>query len=422
MRILLLGSGGREHALAWKLSESAYCDALFIAPGNAGTLHHGTNIELDLMDFEQIRAVVLTNEIELVIVGPEMPLVAGLHDYFQADSLLNDVFFIGPSKAAAQLEGSKDFAKAFMQDFNIPTATYRTFKANEIEAAQQYLNEIEPPFVLKADGLAAGKGVVILEDRNEAKAELKAMLEGKFGEASARVVIEEFLDGLEFSVFVLTDGKDYKLLPAAKDYKRIGEGDTGLNTGGMGAVSPVPFLTDELMEKVTMRIIEPTIQGIRSRNLNYKGFIFFGLIRVGGEPYVVEYNCRLGDPETQSILTRVQNDLVELLRATVSGTLSQTNISIDERFATTVNLVSKGYPGNYENGKLIQGVSDITDSFVFHAGTRLENGELTTNGGRVLGITSYGETMLEALRTSNKNAEHIEFEGKTYRTDIGFDL
>jgi phosphoribosylamine--glycine ligase len=358
----------------------------------------------------------------MVVVGPELPLVKGIVDFFKADLQLKDVGIIGPSEAAAQLEGSKAFAKEFMEEFGIPTAAYRSFTAEHHQEAIDYLDTVSPPYVLKADGLAAGKGVLILEEKVEAQIALEEMFGGKFGEAGKEVVIEEFLDGLEFSVFVLTDGTHYQVLPAAKDYKRIGEGDKGLNTGGMGSVSPVPFLTDELMEKVTMRIIEPTIQGIQARGLDYKGFIFLGLIRVEGEPYVIEYNCRLGDPETQSILIRLNSDLVALLEATAQGNLNQMTISKDERYAVTVNLVSGGYPGSYEKGKAITGTETVENSFVFHAGTITANDQLLTNGGRVLGLTSYGRTMLEAVRTSTANAERINFEGKYFRKDIGFDL
>jgi phosphoribosylamine--glycine ligase len=422
MRLLLLGSGGREHALAWKLADSEYCEALFIAPGNAGTAMHGENIAINIMDFDAIRTSVLTHQIDMVVVGPELPLVKGIVDFFKADLQLKDVGIIGPSEAAAQLEGSKAFAKEFMEEFGIPTAAYRSFTAEHHQEAIDYLDTVSPPYVLKADGLAAGKGVLILEEKVEAQIALEEMFGGKFGEAGKEVVIEEFLDGLEFSVFVLTDGTHYQVLPAAKDYKRIGEGDKGLNTGGMGSVSPVPFLTDELMEKVTMRIIEPTIQGIQARGLDYKGFIFLGLIRVEGEPYVIEYNCRLGDPETQSILIRLNSDLVALLEATAQGNLNQMTISKDERYAVTVNLVSGGYPGSYEKGKVITGTETVENSFVFHAGTITANDQLLTNGGRVLGLTSYGRTMLEAVRTSTANAERINFEGKYFRKDIGFDL
>lgn len=422
MRLLLLGSGGREHALAWKLSQSQDCETLFIAPGNAGTAMHGENITIDPMDFEAVRETVLTHEINMVVVGPEAPLVKGIVDFFKADLQLQNIAIIGPSEAAAKLEGSKAFAKAFMEEFGIPTAAYRTFTIDQHQDAIDYLETVSPPYVLKADGLAAGKGVLIVEEKVEAQTALEEMFGGKFGEAGKEVVIEEFLDGLEFSVFVLTDGKDYQILPAAKDYKRIGEGDTGLNTGGMGSVSPVPFLTDELMEKVTMRIIEPTIQGVQARGLDYKGFIFLGLIRVEGEPYVIEYNCRLGDPETQSVLARLDSDLLGLLEAIAMGNLKQMTIDTDERYAVTVNLVSGGYPGSYEKGKVISGAADIENSFVFHAGTITANNQLLTNGGRVLGLTSYGRTMLEAVRTSTANAERIDFDGKYFRKDIGFDL
>lgn len=422
MRILLLGSGGREHAFAWKLTQSPACEALFIAPGNAGTQQHGTNLSVNPNDFPAVKATVLEHQIDLIICGPEEPLVRGLQDFVAGDEDIQDVLFVGPSGEGAQLEGSKAYAKAFMDDMNIPTASYREFGIDQLEEGVQYLTTQSLPIVLKADGLAAGKGVLIIDDLMEAQAELKAMLAGKFGEASATVVIEEFLSGIEFSVFVFTDGKDYKVLPVAKDYKRIGEGDTGLNTGGMGSVSHPPFVDEELMQKVEERIIKPTVEGLQQRELNYRGVVFIGLIAVEGEPFVIEYNCRMGDPETQSVFPRLKTDLVELCRATAAGELANIEIEIEDSATATVILVSGGYPGSYEKGKVIQGVEAVKDSLVFHAGTRIEDGRLLTNGGRVLAITSYGETFKDALATSLANAEKVTFEGVNYRRDIGFDL
>jgi len=422
MNILLLGNGGREHAFAWKIKQSGYCDQLYIAPGNAGTMQEGINLKLDPMDFAKVKQAVIEKEINMVVVGPEVPLVAGIYDFFQQDDYLRNIYLIGPSKAAAQLEGSKDFAKQFMQEFNIPTAAYRSFTKENKSEGIDYIAQQKTPIVLKADGLAAGKGVVIINNIAEAQEELGAMLNGKFGQASEKVVVEEFLDGIEFSVFVATDGKSYKILPAAKDYKRIGEGNTGLNTGGMGSVSPVPFLSPELMNKVETKIIQPTIRGLQNRNLEYKGFIFFGLIQVNGEPYVIEYNCRMGDPETQSVLARLENDFVALLEAVAKGNLRNIRIEEDRRFAATIILVSDGYPERYEKSKEIQGLESVKDSLIFHAGTKREWQKILTNGGRVLALTSYGQTMHEALSKSNKNAERIKFNGKFYRRDIGFDL
>ncbi|MEN0047194.1 MAG: phosphoribosylamine--glycine ligase [Bacteroidota bacterium] len=422
MNILLLGNGGREHAFAWKMKQSSYCEQLYIAPGNAGTMQEGINLKLDPMDFGAVKQAVIDKEINMVVVGPEAPLVGGIYDFFQQDDYLKNIYIVGPSKAASQLEGSKDFAKHFMQEFNIPTAAYRSFTSATLAEGIDYIAQQNTPIVLKADGLAAGKGVMIINDIAEAQQELEVMLRGKFGKASETVVIEEYLDGIEFSVFVATDGKSYKILPSAKDYKRIGEGNTGLNTGGMGSVSPVPFLTPELMKKVESKIIQPTIRGIQSRNLEYKGFIFFGLIQVEGEPYVIEYNCRMGDPETQSVLARLENDFVALLEAIAKGNLRNIYIEQDRRFATTVILVSGGYPEKYEKLKEIEGLESIKDSLVFHAGTKREWQKIKTNGGRVLALTSYGQTMDEALSKSNKSAACIKFEGKYYRKDIGFDL
>lgn len=423
MNILLLGSGGREHAFALKLTESPLCDQLLIAPGNAGTEVCGTNVTINPNDFAAVKAVVLEHDVQMVVCGPEEPLVRGIQDFFKSDDALKHVHFIGPSQAAAQLEGSKAYAKEFMKDFGIPTAGYREFSADQLEEALTYLENIPTSIVLKADGLAAGKGVVILDDLAEAKAEMKAMLSGKFGEASAKVVVEEFLDGIEFSVFVLTDGENYQVLPVAKDYKRIGEGDTGLNTGGMGSISHPPFVDEVMMRKVEESVIQPTIKGLKSRVLDYKGFVFIGLINVDGDPKVIEYNCRMGDPETQSVFARMNNDFVALFTALSEGKLDQVSIDIDQRQVATVVLVSGGYPGSYEKGKVISGLDAINGSRIYHAGTkRLANGEVVTNGGRVLAVTSYGNTFQEALKTSLDNAAKIKFEGVNYRRDIGFDL
>jgi phosphoribosylamine--glycine ligase len=422
MNILLLGNGGREHAFAWKLVQSSQCDTLFIAPGNAGTAALGQNVAIDPTDFEAVRALVLKESIEMVVVGPEAPLVAGIYDYFQEASDLKHVALVGPSKEGSKLEGSKAYGKVFMAENNIPTAGYREFTPETLEEGVDYIATQTPPIVLKADGLAAGKGVLIINDIAEAQEELRAMLDGKFGEASSKVVIEEFLDGIEFSVFVLTDGKSYKILPVAKDYKRIGEGDVGLNTGGMGAVSPPPFVDAEMMHKVEERIIKPTIQGLQNREIAYHGFIFLGLIRVNNEPYVIEYNCRMGDPETEVVLPRLKSDLVDLLYAAATDNLATQEIEIDERAATTIMLVSGGYPEAYAKNKLMTGFDKVSDSLLFHAGTKLAGEEVLTNGGRVLAVTSYGNSFKEALAISNKNAELIEFEGKNYRRDIGFDL
>ena len=422
MNVLILGSGGREHTFAWKISQSPLCDALYIAPGNAGTMQHGTNIPIDIMNFSEIQRVVEEHAIHMVIVGPEAPLVAGIYDYFQQEPSLQKIPVIGPSKAGAQLEGSKAFSKAFMGKYNIPTAGYREFTQNNLREGFEYIDTITPPVVLKADGLAAGKGVLIINDPEEAKAELAAMLEGKFGSASQKVVIEDFLDGIEFSVFALTDGESYKILPVAKDYKRIGEGDTGLNTGGMGAVSPVPFVNASLMKKVEEHIIKPTIQGIAREELVYNGFVFFGLIMVKEDPYVIEYNCRMGDPETEVVLPRLENDLLEMLVQLTEGSLGDVEVKISPEAATTIMLVSGGYPEAYEKGKEMTGLEAVTNSLLFHAGTRKSGGQVLTNGGRVLAITSMDNNFKNALKTSNQNAEVINFAGKNYRTDIGFDL
>ena len=422
MNILLLGSGGREHALAWKINQSKKINKLYIAPGNAGTIKEGENVLMDIGNFQEIKDFVLQKDIQMVVVGPEQPLVDGIADYFLSDSELKDISLIGPVKEGAILEGSKDFAKEFMMKHNIPTAQYQSFQKDSIEEGKIFLETLKAPYVLKADGLAAGKGVLILDDLNEAKSSLEEMLNGQFGNASATVVIEEFLKGIELSVFVLTDGQSYKILAEAKDYKRIGEGDTGLNTGGMGAVSPVPFASKEFMNKIETRIIKPTIEGLIQDNINYKGFIFFGLINVDGDPYVIEYNVRMGDPETEVVIPRIKSDLVDLFEHTANQTLDQVKLEIHERACTTVMLVSDGYPGKYEKGKEITEIDKIDDSLLFHAGTKLEDGKVKTNGGRVIAVSSFGKNFTEALKTSYKNAEQIQFEGKYYRNDIGFDL
>jgi phosphoribosylamine---glycine ligase len=425
MNILIIGSGGREHALAWKLAESPRTTNLYIAPGNAGTRNVGTNIPLDPDDFQKVKKFVIEKEIDMVIVGPEQPLVNGFHDFFLNDGILKNIPVIGPVKAAAMLEGSKDFAKKFMIKYGIPTAAYQTFTKETLENGFSFLEKINPPYVLKADGLAAGKGVLILDDLTEAKNELSAMLgDSKFGQASEKVVIEEFLKGIELSVFVLTDGKSYKILPEAKDYKRIGEGDTGLNTGGMGSVSPVVFANKEFMEKVEQQVIIPTIEGLKAEKIEYKGFIFFGLIKVGNNPFVIEYNCRLGDPEAESVIPRIKSDLVKLFEAVGDGTLENTRIQFDDRYAATIMLVSGGYPGKFAKGKKISGTDNLNNCIVFHAGTTtdIETEDIKTSGGRVLAITSYGYTFDEALKNAYKNVDLVKFEGKYCRRDIGFDL
>jgi phosphoribosylamine--glycine ligase len=423
MRVLLLGSGGREHALAWKMAQSSMLEELFIAPGNAGTRQHGKNVPLNPTDFPAVKEFVLENAINMVVVGPEEPLVKGIHDFFLADEQLKNVPVIGPAKIAAQLEGSKDFAKQFMFRHNIPTAKYATFTKDTLEDGYKFLESMKLPYVLKADGLAAGKGVLILEDLNEAKAELKNMLaDAKFGEASSRVVIEQFLKGIELSVFVLTDGDSYKLLPEAKDYKRIGEGDTGLNTGGMGAVSPVPFADAAFMDKVQNQVIIPTVKGLKQDGIPYKGFIFFGLINVKGEPYVIEYNCRMGDPETEVVIPRLKSDLLDLFEGVATNTLSERDIQFMDKCATTVMMVSGGYPEDYQKGKQIYGLNTVTDSIVFHAGTTSDGPAVLSAGGRVLAITSYGKHLDGALAKSYDSATKIEFEGAYYRKDIGFDV
>jgi phosphoribosylamine--glycine ligase len=422
MNIAIIGSGGREAALAWKLKESPHCESLFLLPGNGGTEGFGTNLEMDITDRQALADWLKKQEIDMLVVGPEAPLVDGIYDDLSKMKGLEKLMIIGPSKEGAQLEGSKSFAKEFMAAFNIPTAKYGSFSKEEKDEALRFLDRFEAPYVLKADGLAAGKGVLILEDKAEAREELIKMLSGKFGDASNKVVIEEFLDGIEFSVFVLTDGKDYQILPEAKDYKRRGEGDTGLNTGGMGAVSPVPFVDSELLEKVKKQIIEPTIRGIRERKMDYKGFIFFGLIRVDGDPYVIEYNCRMGDPETEVVIPRVKNDLVELLASVYQGNLAEIKIEKDTRTAATIMLVSEGYPGSYEKGKLISGVEKVDGSMVFQAGTKIAGEKLLTNGGRVIAVSSLGKDKEEALAKSKNSIQQIHFEGMQYRKDIGFDL
>lgn len=423
MRILLLGSGGREHALAWKMAQSSILEALFIAPGNAGTLQHGINVDLSVNDFKGIKEFVLQNEIDTVVVGPEDPLVLGIADFFEADEALSKVALIGPNKEAAQLEGSKDFAKRFMKRHAIPTAKYGTFTKDTLKEGYAFLESMKAPFVLKADGLAAGKGVLILDNLNDAKSELKSMLsDAKFGDASSRVVIEEFLSGVELSCFVITDGDAYKILPEAKDYKRIGEGDTGLNTGGMGAVSPVPFANPTYLDKIENQIIIPTIKGLKAEGISYKGFIFFGLINVKNEPYVIEYNCRLGDPETEVIIPRLKSDILDLFEGVATETLSERDIQFDERSVATVMMVSGGYPDSYEKGKQIYGLNTVSDSLVFHAGTKADGPVVLSAGGRVLAITSFGKDLETALKRSYGSIEKIEFEGATYRKDIGQDV
>lgn len=423
MNVLLLGSGGREHALAWKIAKSSILTELYVAPGNAGTKSIAKNVAIQPTDFEAIKTFVLENQIEFVIVGPEAPLVEGIYDFFQNDEALKGITVVGPSKRAAQLEGSKDFAKDFMKRHGIPTAKYATFTQENIQEGFQFLEKLKPPYVLKADGLAAGKGVLILPKLEDAKRELISMIQdAKFGDASSKVVIEQFLSGTELSVFIITDGESYKILPEAKDYKRIGEGDTGLNTGGMGAISPVPFADEIFMEKVENQIIKPTMKGLQKDNLDYKGFIFFGLISVKGEPYVIEYNCRMGDPETEVVIPRIKSDLLDLFDGIATKTLSERDIQIDDRSAATIMMVAGGYPEEYEKGKQIYGLNAVTDSMVFHAGTKSDGPAVLTAGGRVLAVTSLGRNLDNALDISYDSIQNIEFEGHYYRKDIGQDV
>jgi phosphoribosylamine--glycine ligase len=423
MNVLILGSGGREHAFAWKIAQSRQLQNLYIAPGNAGTSHCGTNVNIAVNDFEAIKNLVWEKDIDLVLVGPEDPLVKGIHDYFLQDEVLRDVPVIGPKKDGAQLEGSKDFSKRFMKKHGVPTAQYATFTKDDLEKGYKFLESLKPPYVLKADGLAAGKGVLIIDNVDEAKRELKSMLlDAKFGAASAKVVIEEFLKGIELSVFVLTDGKSYKILPAAKDYKRIGEGDTGLNTGGMGAVSPVPFANEDFIKKVEERVVKPTIAGLNKERIDYRGFVFIGLMNCGGDPYVIEYNCRMGDPETEVVIPRIKSDLLDLLQGVAAQTLHEKNYETIDEVATTVVLVSGGYPGDFEKGKEVSGLSEQKESVIFHSGTKEDNGKVLTNGGRVFAVTSFGKTIGEAVNKSFAIADKISYAKKYFRRDIGKDL
>ena len=422
MNLLILGSGGREHALTWKLSQSKKIDKLFIAPGNAGSATFSINIDIDPCNFAEVKQAVIENNISMVLVGPEGPLVDGIHDFFLSDDELKTIPVIGPTKFAAQLEGSKDFAKAFLLRNGIPTAKYKSFNKTTSSEAEDFLKTLSPPYVIKADGLAAGKGVMIIDNLPEAIEEVSSIFNGKFGKAGDKIVIEQFLTGIELSVFIITDGVSYKLLPEAKDYKKIGENDTGLNTGGMGAVSPVPFANDKFMKKVKERIIEPTMKGLAKEGIQYKGFIFFGLINVAGEPYVIEYNARLGDPESEVIIPRIKTDLFDLLEGVATGNLASQNIEIDERYAATVMAVSGGYPESFEKGKVITGLDNVNESVVFHAGTKFKGDDIVTSGGRVLSVTSWGKTIDEALSISYRNLSVINFEKIYYRKDIGFDL
>lgn len=422
MNILVVGGGGREHAIGWKIKQSDKLKNLFFTPGNAGTQLLGTNLEIEPEDFEGVKSAILENRIDLVVIGPEVPLAQGIHDFLASCPELAKLKVVGPKKEGAQLESSKNFAKSFMVRHNIPTARYLTVTKNNLPQGIQFLDSLKPPFVLKADGLAAGKGVLIIENRREAETALQEMLNGKFGGAGDKVIIEEFLRGIEVSVFVITDGKDYKILPEAKDYKRIGEGDTGLNTGGMGAISPVPFADEKFMQKVEARIIRPTINGLNADGIEYNGFIFFGLINVDGNPFVIEYNVRLGDPEAEVVLLRIKSDFVDLLEGAADGTLAEKNVEISNQNAVTVMMVSGGYPGSYEKGKIISALDLVEKSIVFHSGTKSDGKNILTNGGRVLAISSLGNNMNEALETSYRNAERIQFDKKYYRKDLGFDL
>lgn len=422
MKVLLLGSGGREHALAWKMVQSPRLEKLYVAPGNAGTAEIAENVAIAVNDFQAIADFIAENGIRMLVVGPEDPLVGGIRDFLQADGRLGGLLIVGPGKEGALLEGSKDFAKQFMQRYHIPTAGYMTVTRENLAEGMQFLATLKPPYVLKADGLAAGKGVLIIDDLGEAQSELEQMLDGKFGKASARVVIEEFLKGIEISVFAVTDGKGYKILGSAKDYKRVGEGDTGLNTGGMGAVSPVPFADEAFNRKVEERIVRPTVEGLKKEGIDYRGFIFFGLMNVGGEPFVIEYNVRMGDPETEVVMPRLKSDVLELFEAVASGHLEQVDLELDKRFCTTVMLVAGGYPGSYEKGNAITGIGRVKDAIVFHAGTKRQDSQVVTNGGRVIAVSAFGDTLCEALKQSYSQVAELDFKDKNYRRDIGQDL
>lgn len=422
MKVLLLGSGGREHALAWKMVQSPKLEKLYVAPGNAGTAEIAENVAIAVNDFQTIADFIAENGIRMLVVGPEDPLVGGIRDFLQADGRLGGLLIVGPGKEGALLEGSKDFAKQFMQRYHIPTAGYMTVTRENLAEGMQFLATLKPPYVLKADGLAAGKGVLIIDDLGEAQSELEQMLDGKFGKASARVVIEEFLKGIEISVFAVTDGKGYKILGSAKDYKRVGEGDTGLNTGGMGAVSPVPFADEAFNRKVEERIVRPTVEGLKKEGIDYRGFIFFGLMNVGGEPFVIEYNVRMGDPETEVVMPRLKSDVLELFEAVASGHLEQVDLELDKRFCATVMLVAGGYPGSYEKGNAITGIGRVKDAIVFHAGTKRQDSQVVTNGGRVIAVSAFGDTLCEALKQSYSQVAELDFKDKNYRRDIGQDL